>query len=58
MVLVEKMLPAYAADARDLVARIMDVAQSKGEEVPIEDGFDLYKELVEIRRIHADALPG
>lgn len=58
MVLVEEMLPAYAADARDLVARIMDVAQNKGEEVPIEDGFDLYKELVEIRRIHADALPG
>lgn len=58
MVLVEEMLPAYAADARDLVARIMDVAQSKGEEVPIQDGFDLYKELVEIRRIHADALPG
>lgn len=58
MVLVEEMLPAYAADARDLVARIMDVAQGKSEEVPIEDGFDLYKELVEIRRIHADALPG
>ncbi|KAJ6193158.1 hypothetical protein J3E72DRAFT_252858 [Bipolaris maydis] len=58
MCLVEKMFPAYAADARDLVARIMDVAHSKGEDVPIQDGFDLYKELVEIRRIHSDALPG
>lgn len=58
MCLVEKIFPSYAADARDLVARIMDVAQSKGEEVPIQDGFDLYKELVEIRRIHSDALPG
>jgi hypothetical protein len=57
MCLVEEVLPAYAADARDLVARIMDVAHSKGEEVPIQDGFDLYKELVEIRRIHGDALP-
>ncbi|KAF2177644.1 hypothetical protein K469DRAFT_696417 [Zopfia rhizophila CBS 207.26] len=57
MVLVEEMFPSYAADARDLVARIMDVAQSNGEEVPIQDGFDLYKELVEIRRIHSDALP-
>ncbi|KAF2839346.1 C2 domain-containing protein [Patellaria atrata CBS 101060] len=56
-VLVEEMLPAYAADARDLVARIMDLAQSRGEEVPIQDGFDLYRELVEIRRVHADALP-
>ncbi|KAF2808262.1 uncharacterized protein BDZ99DRAFT_50340 [Mytilinidion resinicola] len=58
MILVEEILPSYAADARDLVARIMDVAQEKQEDVPIQDGFDLYKELVEIRRIHADALPG
>lgn len=58
MCLVSEMFPAYARDARDLVARIMEVAQSKGEEVIIEDGFDLYKELVEIRRIHSDALPG
>lgn len=57
MCLVEKMFPAYAADARDLVARIMEVAQSKNETVPVQDGFDLYKELVEIRRIHSDALP-
>lgn len=57
MCLVEEMFPAYAADARDLVARIMDVAHEKGVEVDIQDGFDLYKELVEIRRIHGDALP-
>ncbi|KAF2017936.1 hypothetical protein BU24DRAFT_162303 [Aaosphaeria arxii CBS 175.79] len=57
MCLVGEMFPAYAADARDLVARIMDVAHSREEEVPIQDGFDLYKELVEIRRIHSDALP-
>ncbi|KAF1944615.1 hypothetical protein EJ02DRAFT_83890 [Clathrospora elynae] len=57
MCLVEEMFPAYAADARDLVARIMDVAQTKNEDVPVQDGFDLYKELVEIRRIHSDALP-
>ncbi|KAF2198043.1 hypothetical protein GQ43DRAFT_379612, partial [Delitschia confertaspora ATCC 74209] len=56
-VLVQEMLPSYATDAKDLVARIMDVAQSNGEEIPIQDGFDLYKELVEIRRIHHDALP-
>ncbi|CAO2658102.1 Nn.00g073620.m01.CDS01 [Neocucurbitaria sp. VM-36] len=57
MCLVEEMFPAYAADARDLVARIMEVAHSKNEHVPVQDGFDLYKELVEIRRIHSDALP-
>ncbi|KAF1998591.1 C2 domain-containing protein [Amniculicola lignicola CBS 123094] len=58
MCLVEEVLPAYSADARDLVARIMDVAQSKGEEIHVQDGFDLYKELVEIRGIYASALPG
>lgn len=58
MCLVEEMLPAYASHARDLVARIMDVAHENGNEIAIMDGFDLYKELVEIRRIHADALPG
>lgn len=57
MCLVEEMFPAYAADARDLVARILDVARDKNEDVPVQDGFDLYKELVEIRRIHGDALP-
>ncbi|KAF1851330.1 uncharacterized protein K460DRAFT_401357 [Cucurbitaria berberidis CBS 394.84] len=57
MCLVEEMFPAYAADARDLVARIMEVAHHKNEHVPVQDGFDLYKELVEIRRIHSDALP-
>ncbi|OJD35723.1 c2 domain containing protein [Diplodia corticola] len=56
-VLVAEILPSYAADARDLVAKIMEFSQQKGEDVPIPDGFDLYKELVEIRRIHADALP-
>lgn len=57
MCLVSEMFPAYAAHARDLVARIMEVAHNKNEDVPIQDGFDLYKELVEIRRIHSEALP-
>ena len=56
--LVEVMMPAYANDARDLVARIMSLAQERGEETAIQDGFDLYKELVEIRRVHTEALPG
>lgn len=55
--LVEIMLPMYAEDARDIVARILQLAKSKDEEVDIQDGFDLYKELVEIRRIHAQAVP-
>ena len=57
-ILLEEMLPSYSADARDLVSRILDMAKARNEEIPIQDGFDLYKELAEIRRIHADALPG
>ena len=51
------MLPLYAEDARDIVARILQLAQERQEEVPIEDGFQLYRELVEIRRIHSEVLP-
>ena len=55
--LVETILPLYAEDARDIVARILQLAQEKEEEVPVEDGFQLYGELVEIRRIHSEVLP-
>lgn len=55
--LVETVLPLYAEDARDIVSRIMELAQASGKEVPIEDGFLLYGELVDIRRVYAEALP-
>lgn len=55
--LVETVLPRYVEDARDIVKRILEFAKERGEEIPIEDGFELYRELVEIRRIHAEALP-
>ncbi|KAK3710430.1 hypothetical protein LTR37_010273 [Vermiconidia calcicola] len=57
-ILVEEILPSFAEDARALVSRIMQLAKEKGEEVPIQDGFELYKELVDIRRVHAQALKG
>lgn len=56
-ILVEEILPSFAADARHIVERIIEVTKSRGEEVPIQDGFDLYKELVSIRQVHAAALP-
>ncbi|KAI1799288.1 hypothetical protein F4811DRAFT_557988 [Daldinia bambusicola] len=56
-VLVETMFPNFEDDAHDLIRRIMQVAHDRGEELPLEDGFDLYKELVEIRRIHRSSLP-
>ncbi|KAF2218214.1 hypothetical protein BDZ85DRAFT_117050 [Elsinoe ampelina] len=56
-VLVDQIFPAFAADARDLVARVMEIARSNNEEVPIDDGFKLYGELVHIRKVHTQALP-
>lgn len=56
-ILVETMFPSFENDANDLIQRILHVAQTKDTEVEVQDGFDLYKELVEIRRIHHTALP-
>jgi len=56
-VLAETIFPSFEDDAHDLVKRIMQVAQDKGDELPLQDGFDLYKDLVEIRRIHRSQLP-
>lgn len=57
-ILVEEILPSFAEDARAIVSRVMEMAKSRNEDVPIQDGFDLYKELVQIRQVHAQALPG
>ncbi|KAI9703018.1 MAG: hypothetical protein M1820_006009 [Bogoriella megaspora] len=57
-ILVEEVFPAYVGDSRDLVKRIMTFAEEKGEPVPVQDGFDLYKELVSIRQVYSTALPG
>ncbi|RDW77335.1 hypothetical protein BP6252_05388 [Coleophoma cylindrospora] len=56
-ILVETMFPSFENDAGDLIQRILHVAHTNNSEVDLQDGFDLYKELVEIRRIHQDALP-
>lgn len=48
----------YAEDARDMVVRIMEQARERGVEIDIQEGFDLYKELVATRRLYADAFPG
>ncbi|KAI0160320.1 hypothetical protein GGR57DRAFT_457171 [Xylariaceae sp. FL1272] len=56
-VLAETIFPSFEADAHDLVKRIVQVAREAGEELPLQDGFDLYKDLVDIRRIHRSSLP-
>lgn len=55
--LLQSILPTFASDARDIVKQVLKIAKVQGEEIPVDDGFDLYKELVEIRNIHFDALP-
>lgn len=57
-ILVEEALPAFAEDAKELVLRIGTLAQERGEEVPVEDGFELYRELCEIRRVWATWFKG
>ncbi|KAI1447733.1 hypothetical protein F5Y02DRAFT_352978 [Annulohypoxylon stygium] len=56
-ILVETMFPNFEDDAHDLIKRIVQVAHDRGVELPLQDGFDLYKELVEIRRMHRSSLP-
>lgn len=55
--LLRSVLPAFASDARDIVKQVLHIAKVQEEEVPVDDGLSLYKELVEIRNLHLDALP-
>ncbi|KUI67388.1 hypothetical protein VM1G_02633 [Cytospora mali] len=57
-VLVKTIFPSFEEDAKALVETIVIAAKERGEEVNVVDGFDLYKELVEIRKIHVQFLPG
>lgn len=57
LVFLETVLTTYAADAHDIVERIIHIAASGDEDVPIQEGFELYKEMVEISRKQAEALP-
>jgi hypothetical protein len=57
ILLLECTLPAYAEDSKAMIESVLITAKHKGEEVPIQDGFDLYKELSGFRRVQADALP-
>ena len=55
--LVETIFPSFEADAGAIIEQIIACADSEGQEIAIEEGFLLYKELVSIRRIHLDTLP-
>lgn len=57
-ILLQCMLPAYAEDSKAMIESVTEIARSKNQEVPIQDGFDLYKELSNFRRVYVDALQG
>jgi hypothetical protein len=41
----------FAEDVHVMIIRIMDQAKARGEEIAIQDGFDLYKQLAIVRRL-------
>lgn len=55
--LCSNVLPMFAEDAREMVTRIINLAKARGEEIDIDDGFDLYRQLATIRRLFVNALP-
>ncbi|ATY63985.1 C2 domain containing [Cordyceps militaris] len=56
-ILVEEVFPNFESDAGAILESILGQAKVSGEDIDIEDGFELYKELVAIRRIHHEYLP-
>ncbi|RCI15482.1 hypothetical protein L249_3572 [Ophiocordyceps polyrhachis-furcata BCC 54312] len=56
-ILVAEALPSFEGDAGAIVEAILSGASESGVEIDIQDGFELYKELVEIRRVHHQSLP-
>jgi hypothetical protein len=49
----EAALPLFEEDAHEMINRILAFSKERELEINLEDGFDLYKELVEIKKIHA-----
>jgi len=56
-IFVEVVFPQFAIEAEQIVKEIMQMYQDEGEEMSVEDGFELYKELSEIRRIYKSVFP-
>ncbi|OQE29697.1 hypothetical protein PENSTE_c002G05279 [Penicillium steckii] len=49
--LCSSVLPLFAEDAHEMVIRIIDHAKSRGEEIDIDEGLDLYKQLAKVRQL-------
>ncbi|KAI6785555.1 Ca2+-dependent lipid-binding protein [Emericellopsis cladophorae] len=55
-ILVDEVFPSFEGDAKAIIEAIMQTVQDEGAEIDIQDGFELYRELVAIRRIHRSEL--
>ncbi|EWC45810.1 hypothetical protein DRE_05147 [Drechslerella stenobrocha 248] len=49
---IESIFPAFAEDAENIIKGIFRASQEQGEELEIQDAFDMYQGLVEVRDIH------
>ncbi|KAJ5096283.1 C2 membrane targeting protein [Penicillium alfredii] len=56
--LCSNVLPMFAEDAHEMVIRIIEQAKARGEEIDIQDGFDLYKQLATVRSLFTNTLQG
>jgi len=56
--LCSSVLPLFAEDAHEMVIRIIDHAKSRGEEIDIDEGLDLYKQLAKVRQLFNNTIEG
>ena len=57
MILAEVVYSKFAEDSKNMLLDILEIAKSKVEEVPVEDGFAVYAKLCEVRRIYKQVFP-
>ncbi|PYH42185.1 C2 domain protein [Aspergillus saccharolyticus JOP 1030-1] len=57
LILLSNVLPIFAEDAHEMVARIIELEKVRGEATDIQDGFDLYRRLADVRGLFVEALP-
>ncbi|KAF3929837.1 hypothetical protein ABW20_dc0108637 [Dactylellina cionopaga] len=49
---IESVFPAFAEDAENIIKGIFRASQDKNQELDIQDAFDMYQSLIEVRDIH------
>ena len=52
VIAIEVMFPTFAEDAQNLIKGIFKVAEEKQDELDMQDAFDMYKKLVEVRDVY------